>query len=96
MVLLLYVVDALNIVATPLWGKCEDEIRTPESGNFESSRTFKTLELDCSSQNTSPWGVLYTIGKVVKCRYLKWPYISHSDICSTSYAQKKGSLTPDH
>jgi hypothetical protein len=33
-------------VATPLWGKCEDEIRTPKSGNLESSGTPKTLELN--------------------------------------------------
>ncbi len=30
------------IVATPLWGKCEDETHTPESGNLESSRTPAT------------------------------------------------------
>ncbi len=25
-----------QIIATPLWGKCEDETRTPKSGNLES------------------------------------------------------------
>jgi hypothetical protein len=77
-------------VATPLWGKCEDEIHTPESGNLESSGTPAILELDCKGQNTSPWGVLYTVRKISKCRCWKWPCMGHSDICSTSYGQKKG------
>jgi len=48
---------------TPLWGKCEDETRTPKSGNLESSETPKTSELDYRGQNTSPWGVLYIVGR---------------------------------
>ncbi len=79
-----------GVVATPLWGKCEDETRTPKSGNLESSETPTTLEFDCRSQNTSSWGVLYIVEKVFKCRCQKWPCMSHSDICSTSYGQKKG------
>jgi hypothetical protein len=77
-------------VATPLWGKCEDETCTPKSGNLESSETPKNSQLDCRGQNTSPWGVLYIIGKVVKCRCRKWPRMRHFDICSTSYGRKKG------
>jgi hypothetical protein len=77
-------------VATPLWGKCEDEIHTPKSGNLESSRTLATSELNCRGQNTSPWSVLYTVGKALKCRCRKWPRMSHLDIYSTSYGQKKG------
>jgi hypothetical protein len=34
-------------VATPLWGKCEDETHTPKSGNLESFGTPTTSELDC-------------------------------------------------
>ncbi len=26
----------------------------------------------------------------MKCSFRKWPHVSHSDICNTSYAQKKG------
>jgi hypothetical protein len=37
-----------------------------------------------------PWCVLYIVGKVFKCRYRKWPRMSHLDICSTSYGRKKG------
>jgi hypothetical protein len=77
-------------VAAPLWGKCEDETHTPKSGNLESSRTPTTSELDCKGQNTSPWGVPYTVGKVSKFKCRKWPRMGHSDIYSTSYGQKKG------
>jgi hypothetical protein len=44
--------------------KCEDETHTPKSGNLESSGTPENLEFECRGQNTSHWGVLYTIGKV--------------------------------
>jgi len=77
-------------VATPLWGKCEDETHTPKSGNLESSGTPATSELDCRSQNTLLWGVIYTVGKALKCKCRKWPRMSHSNICSTSYGRKKG------
>ncbi len=77
-------------VATPLWGKCEDESHTPKSGNLESSGTSENSELDCKGQNTSHWAVLYTVGKVLKCRCRKWPFMSHLDICNTSYGRKKG------
>jgi hypothetical protein len=77
-------------VVTPLWGKCEYETCTPKSGNLESSGIPTTLELNGRGQNTSPWGVLYTIGKALKFKCRKWPHMSHSDICSTSYGQKKG------
>jgi hypothetical protein len=80
----------LGYVATPFWGKCEDETRTPKSGNFESFETPKNSELDCKGQNTLHWSVLYTIGKVLKCKCPKWPWMSHLDICSTSYGRKKG------
>ncbi len=79
-----------DFVVTPLWGKCGDETHTPKSGNLESFETFATSELDCRGQNTLPWGVLYTVGKVSKCRCRKWPHMGHLDICSTSYGQKKG------
>jgi hypothetical protein len=78
------------IVATSLWDRCEGEAHTPESGKSESSGTPKNSELEFRGQNTSHWGVPYTIGKVLKCRCPKWPRMSHLDICSPSYGQKKG------
>jgi hypothetical protein len=77
-------------VATPLWAKCEGEAHTPKNGNLESSGTPKNLELELKGQNTSHWGVLGVIRKVLKCRCLNWPRIDHLDICSPSYGQKKG------
>jgi hypothetical protein len=77
-------------VATPLWGKCEVATHTPENGTWESSRTPKNLEFNCRCQNTLPWGVFYTVKKVLKCRCPKWPCISHLNIFSTSYGRKKG------
>jgi hypothetical protein len=79
-----------TIVATPLWGKCEDETHTPKSGNLKSSGTPAISELNYRGQKTFPWGVLYTVGKVLKCRCPKWPCMNHLDIYSTSYDRKKG------
>jgi hypothetical protein len=87
--LFMFVVKSAPFVATPLWGKCEDETHTPESGDLESSGTPVILELDCRGQNTSAWGVFNTVGKVSKCRCWKWPRMGHSDIYSMSYGQKK-------
>ncbi len=75
---------------TPLFEECEDDIHTPEMGTWESSETFKTSELDCRGQNTSPWAVLHVIGKLLKCRCRKWPHMIHLNIYSTSYGKKKG------
>jgi len=80
-------------IATPLWGKCEDETRTPKSGNLESFEIPETSELNFRGQNTLPWGVLYTLGKVLKCRCRKWPRMSHSDICNISYDRKRAGTT---
>ncbi len=77
-------------VATPLWGKCEVAIHTPENGTWESPEILENLERDCKGQNTSHWSVLYTIEKVLKCGCPKWPCMSHLDIRNTSYGQKKG------
>jgi hypothetical protein len=82
-------VDCRN-VATPLWGKCEVATHTLENGTWKSSEALKNSELDCKGQNTLHWIVLYIVGKVSKCRCLKWPHMSHLDICSTSYGWKKG------
>jgi hypothetical protein len=51
--------------------------------------TLECLEFDSKAQNTSHWGVLGVIGKVLKRKYRKWPCIGHLDICSPSYGQKK-------
>jgi len=74
----------------PTLAKCEDETHTPKVGDLESFRTLEPLELNSRGQNTSHWGVLYINGKVLKFRCPKWPRMSHLDIYSPSYGQKKG------
>jgi hypothetical protein len=61
-----------------------------KSWDLESSGTPECSELDSKGQNTSHWGVLGVIRKVLKRGYRKWPRTGHSDICSPSYGQKKG------
>jgi len=74
----------------PTLRECEDETHTPEMGNWESSGTPKTLKFNCRGQNTSHWGILYIIRKLLKCRCRKWVCMSHLDICHISYSKKKG------
>jgi hypothetical protein len=77
-------------VATPLWAKCEGEAHTPKNGKLESSGTPENSELDCRDQISSHLCALGVIGKVLKCKCPKWPRMSHLNICSPSYGQKKG------
>ncbi len=79
-----------DLCHNPTLAKCEDETHTPKVGDLESSRTPECLGFNSKGQNTSPWGVLGVIRKVLKCRCPKWPRIGHLDICSPSYGQKKG------
>ncbi len=74
----------------PTLKECEDDTHTSEMGTWESSGTPENSEFDFRGQNTLPWGVLYAVGKVLKHRCRKWPCMSHSDIFSTSYVEKKG------
>jgi hypothetical protein len=85
-----YVLLKNSHVATPLWAKCEGEAHTPKSGKLESSGIPKNLELDCRGQISSHLSVLGVIEKVLNCRCQKWPRMSHLDIYSPSYGQKKG------
>ncbi len=57
---------------------------------LESRWTLEPLESDRSGQNTSHWRILYIIGKLLKCRCLKWARMTHSNIFNTSYGKKKG------
>ncbi len=80
----------VTYVASPLWPSVGVKPNTSKVGDLESSGTPKCLEFDRKAQNTSHWGVLGVIGKILKRRYRKWPLIAHLDICSPSYGQKKG------
>jgi hypothetical protein len=77
-------------VATSLWPSVGVKLNTPKVGGLESFGTPECLGFDSKAQNTSHWGVLGVIEKVLKRRYRKWPRIRHLDICNPSYGQKKG------
>ncbi len=79
-----------NFVATPLWPSVGVKPNTSKVGDLKSSGTSECSELNSKAQNTSHWGVIGVIGKVLKRRHRKWPRIGHLDICSPSYGQKKG------
>jgi hypothetical protein len=72
------------------WENVRMKTHTPEMRTWESTGTPKTSENDFRGQNTSHWGVLYIIGKLLKFRYLKWARMTHLDIFNTSYGKKKG------
>ncbi len=57
---------------------------------LESQWTHECSENGCKNQNPMDWRVLYTIGKLLKCRCQKWVRMTHLDIWNTSYGQKKG------
>jgi hypothetical protein len=80
----------ISCVVTPLWPSVGAKPNTSKVGDLESSGTPECSELHSKAQNTSHWGVLSVIGKVLKRRYRKWRRIGHLDICSPSYGQKKG------
>jgi hypothetical protein len=58
-------------------------------GSWSPKWSPKSLERDCMGLNPFPWRVIYIIGKLLKCRCLKWARIAHLDIWNTSYGQKK-------
>jgi len=66
------------------------QLPLPKSGDLESFGTPENSEDDLRGQISSPWCVLYVIGKFLKSRCPKWSRIAHLDIYSLSYGQKKG------
>jgi len=66
------------------------KLTLPKVGTWSLSGFPKIQSSIAGGQNTLHWGVLYINGKVLKCRCPKWPSISHLDIYSPSYGQKKG------
>jgi hypothetical protein len=77
-------------VATLLWPSVGVKPNTWKKLGLESSGTPESSEDDLEDQNTSHWGVLGVIGKVLKRRYRKCPRILNLDICSPSYGKKNG------
>jgi hypothetical protein len=80
----------VDVCRNPTLRSVRMRLTLPKDMNLESSGTPKNSEPDCRGQNTLHWGVLHTVGKLLKRRCPKWPCMSHLDICNTSYGQKKG------
>jgi hypothetical protein len=74
---------------------------TPKVGNLESSGTPECLGFDSKARNTSHWGVLGVIGKVLKCRcpnglaLVIWTSVAQV-MGKRRAGSQTGSLTPDH
>jgi hypothetical protein len=79
-----------NVVSFGLFSCFLSQPHFERSGMWESSGILENSKHNCRGQNTLHWGVLYTVGKVLKCRCPKWPCMNHLDICNTSYGWKKG------
>jgi hypothetical protein len=77
-------------VTTLLWPSVGVKPNTWKKWGFGVLRDSRMFRVRQQGQNTSHWGVLVVIGKVLKRRCRKWPRIGHLDICSPSYGQKKG------
>jgi hypothetical protein len=70
-------------------------------GGLESSGTPKCSELDSKAQNTSHWGVLGVIGKVLKRRYQNGLALAIQTSASQVMGKRRagsqtGSLTSNH
>jgi hypothetical protein len=63
--------EANRIVATLLWPSVGAKPNTWKSWDLESSGTPECLELNNKGKNTSHWGVLGVIEKVLKRKYRK-------------------------
>jgi hypothetical protein len=69
-----------------VWG-WHSHYRNGDLGVLRDSRNFRVRlqgSKHCALRHSScHWNLL-------KCKCRKWPYMSHLDICSTSYGKKKG------
>jgi hypothetical protein len=61
-------------------------------GSWEFSATLESLELDCKGQNTSHWGFLYIIEKILKCRCSKWARMTHLDLCDKLWPKERQGI----
>jgi hypothetical protein len=79
----------LMLVATPILRESEEEDSHFQHGNLRvrrDSQNFK--EWLQGSKHIALESSLY-LGKLLKCRCVKWACMTHFDICSTSYGKKK-------
>jgi hypothetical protein len=65
------------------------KLTLPKVGTWSPPGLPKTQSLIVGVKTPRIW-VFFMSLKVLKCRCPKWPHMSHLDICSPSYGQKKG------
>jgi len=66
------------------------KLTLPKVGTWSPLGLPKTQSLIAGVKTPCIGGFLYSVRKVLKCRCPKWLRMSHLDICSPSYGQKKG------
>jgi hypothetical protein len=77
-------------VATPLWPNVRMKLTLSKLGTW-SPPGFPKTQNSIAGVKTPCIGVfLISLEKVLKCRCPKWPRMSHLDIYSPNYGQKKG------
>jgi hypothetical protein len=88
-------------VAPLLWPSVRVKPNTWKSRELESSGTPECSELNSKGQNTSHWGVLGVIGKVLKrniengLALVIWTSVAQV-MGKRRAGSQTGSLTPDH
>ncbi len=78
------------IVAILLWPSVRMKLTLPKLGTWSPPGLPKTQSLIAGVKTLCIGVFLISLEKVLKCRCPKWPRMSHLDICSPSYGQKKG------
>jgi hypothetical protein len=62
----------------------------PKVGTWSPPGFLKTQKMIWEVKSPRMGALLVSLEKVLKCKCPKWPRMSHLDICSPSYGQKKG------
>jgi hypothetical protein len=86
--------NTANWIVTLLQPHFEGSVRSPftlpKMGVWSPSGFSKTQKTISRVKTPRIEMFFIPLEKALKCRYPKWPHMSHLDICSRSYGQKKG------
>jgi hypothetical protein len=67
-----------------------NEPKLSQMDSHFGSYSPKCLKSNFKGQHSLDWKVPYTIGKILRHRYLKWALMIHLSIYNTNYGKKKG------
>ncbi len=83
-------IEVHNLSQPHFEGSVRSPLTLPKMG-LESPPKLPKTQSSIAGVKTPRLEVFFILlEKVLKCRSTKWPRMSHSDICSTSYGRKKG------